>query len=189
MKPVRERLMDATFEEVYQNGYQGASLANILARADVKKGSMYHYFSSKEEMVLAVIDERIKVRSTLLWEKLRQTNKAIIPTLLEILKNTQTRDFTRGCPIGNLLQDAPALQISIHEAITAHIKIWKEWFKEALDKAVALGEIRCENTLALSTFLIAAIEGAILLAKQGGEETEYLTCIDHLESYLNSLSS
>ena len=41
MSTVREKLIDATFNEVFTAGYSAASLANILKRADVKKGAMY----------------------------------------------------------------------------------------------------------------------------------------------------
>ena len=63
----RDKLLDITFEEVYRYGYCGAGIANILDRTGVPKGSMYHHFKSKKEMVLPMIEERLipKVREFL----------------------------------------------------------------------------------------------------------------------------
>jgi TetR/AcrR family transcriptional repressor of nem operon len=44
METTRDKLINATFDEVFSHGYQGASLCDILAKAGVHKGSMYHFF-------------------------------------------------------------------------------------------------------------------------------------------------
>lgn len=59
-KDTRTLLLKITFEEVYTNGYQGASVLKILQKAGLHKGSMYHYFANKKEMVLAAIQEKPK---------------------------------------------------------------------------------------------------------------------------------
>ena len=59
-KDTRSLLLEITFEEVYTNGYQGASVLKILKKAGLNKGSMYHFFENKKEMVLAAIRERTK---------------------------------------------------------------------------------------------------------------------------------
>ncbi len=78
MQNVRTRLIEATFQEIFSKGYTGASLANILNRAEVKKGAMYHYFPSKKDMVLAMIDEKIEQRIEKKWKELANTNEDII---------------------------------------------------------------------------------------------------------------
>lgn len=52
----RDKLLDVTFEEVYRFGYCGAGTATILKKAGVPRGSMYHHFSSKKVMVMAMIE-------------------------------------------------------------------------------------------------------------------------------------
>jgi len=53
----REKLLDYTFEEVYIHGYNATSIDSILKKAKVPKGSMYHHFKSKKELVLAMVGE------------------------------------------------------------------------------------------------------------------------------------
>ena len=40
MENTRDKLIYAAFDEIFSHGYQGASLADILAKAGVHKGSM-----------------------------------------------------------------------------------------------------------------------------------------------------
>ena len=81
MQDIRTRLIEATFEEVFNHGYVGASLNNILKRADTKKGSMYHYFPSKKEMVLAMIEEKIEKRIENKWQAITSKEKDILNKL------------------------------------------------------------------------------------------------------------
>ena len=55
----REKLLDVAFDEIYHNGYSATSVDTILKKANMNKGSMYHFFKSKKELTLAVIDERL----------------------------------------------------------------------------------------------------------------------------------
>ena len=50
-KSSRDKLLDVTFNEVYKYGYCGAATANILKKAGVPRGSMYHHFESKKALV------------------------------------------------------------------------------------------------------------------------------------------
>jgi AcrR family transcriptional regulator len=40
-------------------GYHGATLDDVLAEAGVSRGALYHYFCSKQELFLALLNERM----------------------------------------------------------------------------------------------------------------------------------
>ncbi|MEU3014130.1 TetR/AcrR family transcriptional regulator [Nocardia asteroides] len=52
----RERLLAAAADLMHQRGYAAIGVAEICARADVRKGSFYHFFPSKEALTVAAID-------------------------------------------------------------------------------------------------------------------------------------
>ena len=56
----RNTLIHAAFEEVWQLGFQAASLDAILERARVTKGALYHHFPNKQALGYAVVDEYIR---------------------------------------------------------------------------------------------------------------------------------
>ncbi len=53
----RQRLLDAGAEEFARNGLHGANVDRISVAAGLAKGTIYNYFTSKEELFLAVCRE------------------------------------------------------------------------------------------------------------------------------------
>lgn len=52
----RERIRQAAHAEFCENGYDGASMDRIAARADVSKPTLYQYFGGKDALLEAVLD-------------------------------------------------------------------------------------------------------------------------------------
>lgn len=57
---VRERVLDAAVELFAEQGYDGTSVAQVLARAGVAKGGFYHHFASKEALLYEVYGDLIE---------------------------------------------------------------------------------------------------------------------------------
>jgi len=188
MQDIRTRLIEATFQEIYTHGYHATSLSNILKSADTNKGSMYHYFSSKKEMVLTMIEEKIESRIKKRWKELSVTDKNIIDFLISILNDTENIDLEKGCPLGNLLQESLNDDKDFAEILTKILNNWKNIFLLILQKAVDNNEIK-ENIdiKKCATFLIAGIEGALLIAKKSKDRQDYKDCMDQLTYYINSI--
>jgi AcrR family transcriptional regulator len=55
----RSSLLRAAFDEIQLNGFHAASLESILKCCKLTKGALYHHFSSKQGLGLAVIREII----------------------------------------------------------------------------------------------------------------------------------
>jgi len=184
MSDIRSRLIEATFQEVYAKGYKAASLSSILNIANAKKGSMYHYFSSKKEMVLAMIEEKVKIRVQDNWSQLEACEENILELLISILKESSNRDFTKGCPLGNLLQECSCEDKDFSDLLNGIFGNWSELFEQTLKKAYETDEIVKIDFKNTALFLIASIEGAILISKQSGSSKEFDICMRQLELYL-----
>src|SRR5258708_4019982 len=52
----RRAILDAATAEFVNNGFAGASVNEIAARANVNKRMLYHYFGKKEELYIAVLE-------------------------------------------------------------------------------------------------------------------------------------
>ena len=51
----KHKIMDAAFNLIAKNGYEATSIAMIAKTAGVSKGLLYNYFTSKEELVKAIV--------------------------------------------------------------------------------------------------------------------------------------
>jgi len=188
MSTVRQRLIDATFQEVFSSGYAAASLANILKRAEVKKGAMYHYFPSKKDMVLAMIEEKLEQRTKNKWEPIIKEDGNLIDILISILQDTKGFNLNEGCPLGNLLQEQLGEDEDFKNILTSILKEWKSIFVSILEIAKQKQQInKNTNTLQCATFLIASIEGAILLSKKSNDKQDFEDCMIQLINYINAL--
>ena len=51
----RARILEAALEVCQRHGVEGARMEEVAARAGVSKGTLYRYFESKEELLLATV--------------------------------------------------------------------------------------------------------------------------------------
>jgi len=58
--PTRQRLLDAALYLFWLQGYAATGIAEILERAKANAGSFYHFFKTKEELLLAVLELYIR---------------------------------------------------------------------------------------------------------------------------------
>jgi AcrR family transcriptional regulator len=56
---VRERILHAALEVFAAEGYPGATMAAIAARAGVATGNLYHYYPSKQALFAAAVPEGV----------------------------------------------------------------------------------------------------------------------------------
>ncbi len=57
----QERILEAAISEFAKNGFNAANINTIAKRADISIGSLYNYFSSKEDLFLTIINYGYKV--------------------------------------------------------------------------------------------------------------------------------
>jgi AcrR family transcriptional regulator len=53
----RQQILDAAVWAFARKGYRGAAISDIVARADVARGTFYLYFESKEQIFLAIVED------------------------------------------------------------------------------------------------------------------------------------
>ncbi|HEX3007695.1 MAG TPA: TetR/AcrR family transcriptional regulator [Bacteroidales bacterium] len=55
----RQLIMDSALELFAENGFQNTSISDIAKHADISKGLLYNYFTSKEELLESILNEGI----------------------------------------------------------------------------------------------------------------------------------
>ena len=183
----RDKLLDVAFDEIYHNGYAATSVDKILKQANMNKGSMYHFFKSKKELTLAVINERINLYTETKYSTLLNYDENIIDEIMSLLKQRDGFDFRLGCKLNNLVQELSPKDKDFKEALEKVYLRFESIIKEALDKAVKNKEINHNDTRALSMYIVASIEGCLGTAKKSHNEEYFFDCLSQLELFLNSL--
>ena len=55
----RSRVLEAAVDLFVDQGYDGTSVAQVIAKAGVAKGGFYHHFASKEQLLYEVYGDLI----------------------------------------------------------------------------------------------------------------------------------
>lgn len=85
-------IVEAASEEFRCHGYDSATLEDIAARVGILKGSIYNYVDSKEELLLAVVEQPARALLAEL-EDLRADGGSSVTMRLRRLFRTQIRIF------------------------------------------------------------------------------------------------
>lgn len=170
----RKRLIEAARDVVFTHSYAGVSVDELCAAAGVTKSSFYHFFSSKQDLVLAAIERQ--------WEVLEES--ILSPTFAEhippqerilrffdlVLEHEQTQKLVsghmRGCPAGNLTLEMSTQDELIRTRVQQLFQEWLGYFERMLRDAQKQGSVPATlNITQTAQALLAYYEGVMLLAK------------------------
>ncbi|WMJ23977.1 TetR/AcrR family transcriptional regulator [Paludicola sp. MB14-C6] len=70
----RERIINAALEEFSINGYKKTAIDEIVAKAEVSKGLIFHYFGNKKKLYLSLYQYCYDMMATYFFDKLDTTN-------------------------------------------------------------------------------------------------------------------
>ena len=182
----RKNLIDSAFSEIYSNGYQGASLTTILKNAKVHKGSMYHFFENKKDMALVCIKEKIYERFVQRYSLILALESGYLEAFINGLKDTSQRDFNKGCPIANIVQEMSNIDEDFKVLMEEIYQSFRKNIKDILDISIQKNEMKECDTRKLALYIASTLEGAILSAKATQNIQDYVDVIDILSSYIMS---
>jgi AcrR family transcriptional regulator len=161
----RQKILQAAYELFASQGAKSVGVDTICARSGVAKMTLYHYFDSKEALVLAFLDLRAK-RWTGRWLKAEVKARSEQPRdrLLAIFdlfhEWFQAEDF-EGCPFLKILCESP-IGSTLHKGAVHQLKNILKYIAELARNA----DFRNPRDLAQAWMML--MKGSILTA-QGGE--------------------
>ena len=85
----KNELLDIAQALFYKNGYENTSIANVIDAVNIAKGTFYHYFKSKSELLDQIID-RIATNITNIIDKvLEQPEENAMVELNNMFRETK----------------------------------------------------------------------------------------------------
>lgn len=189
-KDSREALIQAALELFWEKGYAEASLQEILDRSDVNKGSMFYFFKSKEELLVAALERLSEMLYPALlapaWEKVTDPLERIFALLGRYREAILNTNFAYGCPVGRLAVEISPGMVEAHGKIAANFEGWSRAVRECL---VAAGDRIPKGTdlTALSRFVLTVMEGGVMQARSYRSIEPFDQSVAQLREYINRL--
>ena len=188
----KEKLIQAAFEEIHAHGFQATSMNEIIKRAGITKGALYHHFKSKTELGYAVIDQVLRPLMKERWldplSKIENPIDALIDCMAELIKNTPKQAVIKGCPLANLAHEMSGIDEGFRLKLGEVLKAWQDGLAKVFSLGIKKGYVRPDvDTSNVACFIVACFEGAIGMAKNSKDVKTFHRCAEQLIIYLESL--
>lgn len=160
----RDRMLDAATALLHRHGFHGTSLNGILAESGAPRGSLYYHFpGGKEELVLEATVRGVEQATAALEETMRGGDPVAAVRSFIGVAGAELRDsgYVLGCPVAPIILDLAGEPSALVEVCRRAVVDWQRILREGLTAAGAV-EGRAAS---LATTIVAAVEGALLLAR------------------------
>lgn len=166
----RKQILDAAGTVIAQKGYHGTTMDDIVKESKLSKGTLYWYFNSKKEIILALMDRALFSAQAMIDRILADKN-TFAEQLQAIMDHSSDMDECDPSSDDNrvremLLNTEFWRQAIIDPEVNAKLTETYQWQTSLGEKlvgdAIARGEIIEIDATALSDVIIAVMDGISL---------------------------
>ena len=165
----KTQILDAAAELISERGYSQTSVDDVIRHAGLcGKSHFYHHFKSKEELAYAVLNRQFERFADRSLAVLREPMIAPIERLHLFIDSVVALQAQRGCRGGSSLGTLASELADAHEGFRQRIElVFERW---AAQIQSLLWEARPQlrdgvDTARLARFIIATLEGAVLMSR------------------------
>ena len=184
----KEKILREAQRLIHTNGFRTTSVDAIAKAAGVKKANVFYYFPNKEALGLELLD---RMATNLIDRVLapyfatdRHPTEQIRDNIQGIRTNLEAFNCQGGCPLGNMALEMADVDEAFRTRLTHFFEAWESVIEGVLKRGLETGVYReTMDPRATASFIVSALEGAILLAKTK-RDPEVLA---HAESHLMHL--
>jgi TetR/AcrR family transcriptional regulator, transcriptional repressor for nem operon len=171
-------------------GYQSTSIADLLQAVDAHSGSFYHFFPTKQDLLLAVLKAyRDGIEAMLLmpvWEGIEDPIARVFALLAAYRRALEGSSCTYGCPIGSLALEIHEPDPPVRELLAANFSGWVKHVQACLDAARERLP-RTIDTQQLAVFVLTTMEGGVMQARTHRTLAAFDASIASLQDYFDRL--
>jgi TetR/AcrR family transcriptional repressor of nem operon len=188
----RGRIVGTAARLFLERSYHDVGVEELCIAADVRKGSFYHYFSSKADLAKAVVDLHLQVFQARLASKAGHTPAERLSSIPEAIGDIQAAlhaQFGRfvGCPFGNLAAELSTTDEAVRIHLADRLATLEGHLAGICRDAANHDMLRADvDPDRLAHALFAHYQGLILLAKLHGSSVSDLAPAlhDFINGYL-----
>ena len=165
----RARIVDAAASLVYERGFAGTSLDDVMAATGTSKSQLYHYFADKDALIREVIraqlgrimaaQEAAGLHEVSSWESLQRWCDHFVTA-------TRTTQGAGGCPLGSLVGELADQSEPARRVLEQCFAEWQSYLSEGFAAMRNNGELAAQaDPVELALTMLSALEGGLLMAQ------------------------
>jgi TetR/AcrR family transcriptional regulator, transcriptional repressor for nem operon len=160
-RTTRDQIVAAADHLFYRQGYEHTSFSDIADGVQISRGNFYYHFKTKDEILDAVIVERLAYTQRMLerWEADGNGPMDRIRSFIHMLVANRADIKRYGCPVGTLCTELAKLSHASRDDANKLFTLFRAWLRRQF---AALGRARDADALAMH--LLARSQGVAALA-------------------------
>jgi len=166
-KTTRDHIVESADHLFYRQGYEHTSFSDIADDVQISRGNFYYHFKTKDEILGAVIEERLAYTQRMLdrWEAEGTSPVDRIHSFIHMLVANRADIKRYGCPVGTLCSELAKLNHASREEANKLFTLFRTWLRRQF---AALG--RAQDADMLAMHLLARSQGVATLANAFHDE-------------------
>jgi TetR/AcrR family transcriptional regulator, transcriptional repressor for nem operon len=186
----KERLVFTAMRLFAEKGYESTSVADILKAAGANSGSLYHFFPTKQDLLLEALRRyRDGIEPMLLapaWEGVADPIERVFALLAAYRRMLVATECNYGCPIGSLALELHEPDPPVRELLSVNFDGWVG----AVERCLELAADRLPSDTdrhALAVFTLTTMEGGVMLSRTHRSPAAFDDSIRMLRDYVSRL--
>lgn len=196
MSETRERLIETATELFLGKGYGSVGTSQICASAGVNKGTFYHFFPSKSDLVIVAME---KYSASIGDAFVRISQSSATPSnklaaLFEVPAKAnrswrKANGFAQGCLVGNMTLELSAVDESVRQASESALQKWAKAIEPIIAEFADAEGLSGLDPVTGARCIVAMIQGGVLMAKANNNPREITAMASAASGALQSLAS
>jgi len=188
----KSRIVEAARKLFWERGYGSTGIAQILREAGANAGSLYHFFPTKEELLLEVLESYKSMLGPEVMEPAFARASDPVDRVFAVLHGYRAglvaTGCAGGCPIGNLALEVSDSHPAARRKISENFEAWCDAIRRCLDGASDRLPEGVDRTQ-LASFVLTVMEGAVMQARAHRRVEPFDAAVAQLRDYLERLLS
>lgn len=182
-KSTRDHIVEAADDLFYRRGFEHTSFSDIADVVRISRGNFYYHFKTKDEILDAVIHERLANTQQMLarWEIEGDTPRDRIRSFIHILIANRADIKRHGCPVGTLATELAKLNHASRGEANKLFTLFRTWLRRQF---TLLGREADADELAMH--ILARSQGVATLANAFQDEKFIRHEVDRMCEWLKS---
>lgn len=186
----KDRILRTAFQLFHEQGFHATGVATIVREAGINPGSLYHFFESKDQLLLGVLEFAIGYLGPAVMEPVESRTRDPIDRIFALLSQYRDgmvqRGCRMGCPMGNMALEVSDGNPEARRLIHRNFENWANrvegWLREAGDRLPPnLDRAR------LARFILTVMEGGLMQARAADDLKPFDESVAVLRDHLDLL--
>lgn len=164
-RDTKQRIVVKTAELLQKSGYHATGILQLTASGELPRGSLYFHFpGGKEELACAALSHAgAELQATLeqTFDSLPSVSRGLAALLHLLGQRLEASGWTAGCPIATTTLEMAAGPEAVRMTCS---RVYAGWTRTIAERLIAEG-VAPDRAEHLATVALAAVEGALLLAR------------------------